>query len=378
MRAIFRFLPVLAVTALTVASCDKMKDLPVYGTGNASVLSANTLTVAPAPADSNNVALTLNWTTTEHATETVKYTIQIDSATKNFSQPYTREVLGDVSASFIAKELNAMLLSRGYAFNVPVSMEVRLITSYANNNERKFSNVLALSMTPYKIPPKVALPASGKLFIVGGATQGGWNNPVPTPSQELTRIDETTFGGIFELNAGQSYLILPVNGDWGAKYGFTGANNANNVNGDDFKAEGGDLMAPAATGWYKLIFDFQSGKFTVTPFTQQHGLPANLFIVGDATPGQWNNPVPLPSQQFTRVNSTRFELTLALTTAKKYLLLPENGNWGMKFGGDGSASNTKLAGTFKPEGADMDSPDETATYKITIDFINNSYKLVKI
>jgi hypothetical protein len=256
-------------------------------------------------------------------------------------------------------------------------MDVRLITSYANNNERITANTVKIKMTPYKIPPKVALPASGKLFIVGGATVGGWNNPVPTPSQELTRIDETTWGGIFDLTGGGSYLLLPVNGDWGAKFGANGSNNSNNPLGDVFIAGGGDMLAPATTGTYKIIVDFQSGRFTVTPYTQQHGLPTELYIVGDATPGEWNNPVPVPSQKFTRLTSTQFELTLGLTTGKKFLFLPENGNWGKKFGDDGSASNTKLAGTFKPEGGDMLSPDATGTYKITVDFLNNSYKLVK-
>jgi hypothetical protein len=354
-----------------------MEDLPEHGSGTASVLSASSLNIAPIPADSNNVALTLNWTGSDHATENIKYTIQFDEAGENFSNPYSREVLNDLTTSFVAKELNSMLLSRGFAFNVPVNMEARVVASYVNNNEKKYSNVLAVSMTPYKVPPKVALPASGKLFIVGNATQGAWDNPVPLPSQELTRIDETTFGGIFQLNADGSYLLLPVNGDWGAKYGFDGSNNGNNAAGDIFKAEGGDMKAPSASGWYKLIFDFQAGRFTVEPWDQQHGLPTELFIVGNATPGAWDNPVPLPSQKFTRVNSTQFTLSLPMSANGEYLLLPENGNWGKKFGLDNIFPFTKLNGTFKPEGGNFPGPEVAGTYDITVDFINNSYKLVK-
>jgi hypothetical protein len=55
-----------------------------------------------------------------------------------------------------------------------------------------------------------------------------------------------------------------VYGDWGNKYGFDGANNQNDVNGDNFKKEGGDIKAPAASGNYKIEVDFQRGKFTVT------------------------------------------------------------------------------------------------------------------
>jgi hypothetical protein len=146
-----------------------------------------------------------------------------------------------------------------------------------------------------------------------------------------------------------------------------------------YRTSGGDnIPAPKKEGWYKIMLNFQTGIFTVTEFTQQHGLPANLFIVGDATPGGWNNPVPVPSQQFTQVNSTRWEITLNLTAAKAYLFLPENGNWGKKFGAvNGSDPNIKLGGTFKPEGDNMPSPDASGSYKISVDFVNNSYKLVK-
>jgi hypothetical protein len=292
----------------------------------------------------------------------------------------SKEVVGQLSTSFTAKELNNMLVGRGYAFNVPVDMDVRVTSSYVNNNERLGSNMVRIKMTPYKIPPKVALPASGRLFIVGSATQGGWNNPVPLPSQELTRINETTFGGIFQLNANQQYLLLPVNGDWTNKYSV--ANNAvvGLSQGGDFGLNlAQDIPGPATAGLYKIIADFQTGKFSVTPFTQEHGLPTELYLVGDATPGGWNNPVPVPSQRFTRLTSTRFELpSVALTAGRKFLLLPENGSWGKKFGDDGSSGNTKTQGTFRPEGGDFSSPDASGNYKITIDFLNNSYSLVRL
>ena len=381
MRVIFNLFLLIAGFSSTLISCDKTDALQQHQNGAAPDLGASTVNIVTPPADSNKVALTLAWSDAKYATETshVKYTIEIDSAGKNFANASTW-VTNGLNYSFIGKDLNNMLLARGYAFNVPVTMDVRVTSSYANNNQKLASNVIKIRMTPYKIPPKVALPTSNRLFIVGGATQGGWNNPVPLPSQELTRIDETTWGGFFQLTGNQSYLLLPVNGDWGTKFGGTAAgNNSNNPLGDDFKVGGSDLIAPATGGWYKMIVNFQTGKFSLTPFTQQHGLPTELFIVGDATPGGWNNPVPTPSQQFTRLTSTKFELaSIALTSGKKYLFLPENGNWGKKFGDDGSAANTKLIGTFKPEGADFSSPDVTGNYKITVDFINNTYTLVKL
>lgn len=372
------------VLFLGMVACDKKADLPVFANGTVPVLSASSTTIAPAPSDSNNVAVTFTWTNPLYSTDSTKnrYIIEIDSAGRNFAKAASKEITGSLSTSFLAKELNSILLNYGFKFNVAYDVEVRLTSSYANNNEQYTSNVVRMKVTPYKIPPKVVLPTTGKLFIVGDATNGGWNNPVPVPTQEFTRIDETTFGGIFQLTTGKQYLVLPENGSWATKYCLTNGNAAGIADGGDFvfRSSGGDnFPAPGASGLYKIMLDFQEGKFSVTPFNQQHGLPSGLFIVGDATPGGWSNPVPLPSQEFTRVNSTKFELTLALTTGKKYLFLPENGNWGKKYGAvNGSAAGIGLGGPMKPEGEDMPAPNASGNYKIEVDFINNLYKLTKL
>lgn len=375
MRSIINFIFLIASGVLFFAACDK-KDIQVtHQDGTASVLSTSSNIVWALPADSNSTILTLNWTTPQYATDAAsyKYVIEIDSTGKNFAKADTKTVIGKLTTSFLAKELNSLLLARGYPFNVPVDMDVRLKSSYGNNNELKLSNVLKIRMTPYKPLPKVALPASGKLFIVGSGTAGGdatgWNNPVPVPSQEFSRLDETTWAGVFQLTGGKSYLLLPTNNNvWDIKFGGTGGNNSNNVDGDNFKVGGSDLKTPATSGMYKIIFDFQQGKFTVTPYTGT--LASSLVIVGDATPDGWTNPGPaLPSQTFTRVNSSLFELTIPLNAGKSYLFLPVAGSWTDKYGGMGGNNSNNVNGDdFKLSGSDLRSPPVAGTYKISVNF----------
>ena len=380
MRSLFKlFLFVAGVTFLLVA-CDKADDLKTFGNGAAVALTSSASTVAPLPADSNNVALRLNWTSPNYATDSAnyKFTIEIDSTGKNFANAASKVVTKSLGGTFTAKELNDILLAKGYAFNVPVDMDVRVISSYANNNERLTSNVLKIRMTPYKVPPKVALPTSGRLFIVGGATQGGWANPVPAPSQELTRIDETTWGGIFMLTADQSYLLLPVNTNvWDVKYGGTGGNNSNNPVGDNFKEGGSDMKAPAATGWYKLMFDFQAGRFTATPVA--NALPTDLYITGDATAAGWTNTPPAP-QKFTRLTNSVFEIpSIALAPGKVYKFLSSSGNWQPQFGGSSAAGGT--LGANYGSGTDPDSvptPAAAGNYKIQVNFFTNTYTVTKL
>jgi starch-binding outer membrane protein SusE/F len=280
MRSIINFLLFLTVATLFFAGCEKTNDLPYYKLGNPVNLTSSVTSVAPATADSNKTVLTLNWTFPNYATDSgnMKYIVEMDSTGKNFAKETTRTVTKSLSTSFLAKELNNMLLGYGYAFNVPVTMDVRVTSSYANNNERYVSNVIKIQMTPYKVPPKVAPPSSNTLFIVGNATAGGWGNPVPVPAQQFTRLDSVTYQGTFYLNGGAEYLLLPVNGDWSHKYAVADKSLAGLNAGGSFGADLSDnFPGPAKTGMYKITVDFQNGRFTVT----QVKLYSLLYVPGD-------------------------------------------------------------------------------------------------
>ena len=147
--------------------------------------------------------------------------------------------------------------------------EIRVTSTLSNNSVPLTSNVLKFTgVTPYVIPPKVAPPASGKLFITGSATPASWQcgcGEAELLSQKFTQVTSTFYVlPSIALTGGASYLLLPQYGSWSAKYGYNGSGNANNVNGDEFKDGGGDIKAPAATGNYKIEVDFQAGRFTVT------------------------------------------------------------------------------------------------------------------
>lgn len=269
------------IIIVAFASCKKVADLPYYGNGKTPTLTASTTTVAPVPADSLNAALTLSWTYPDFATDSshTKFVVQFDSVGGDFSRALSRTVVKGQSITFTAKELNDILLGYGYAFGVSYNIPVRVIASYANNNEQLVSNVLTIQMTPYKVPPKVEPPASGHLYLVGDASASGWNNPVASSSQEFTMIDSVTYQGTFYLNGGRQYVFLPLNGDWGHKYNVADASIIGLAMGGDFGLDLGNsnIPGPATTGMYTIKVDFQHGTFSVTP-EKQYGL---LFVPGD-------------------------------------------------------------------------------------------------
>jgi hypothetical protein len=214
------------------------------------------------------------------------------------------------------------------------------------------------------------------LFIIGDATPLGWNNNSGlSPTQQFTRIDAVSYGIVVNLTAGKSYVFLPEDqGLWAHKFGGTSATGGTLL--ADGAVPGSNTPAPATTGNYEIIVNFQTGTYTVTPYTGVLPVPTNLFIVGDATPGGWNNPVPTPSQQFTRVNLTDFQLTVNLSSAGSYLFLPVNGDWGHKYGGASATGGSILYDGAVP-GSNTPAPAVAGNYLIDVDFAAGKYTVTK-
>ncbi|HEX3024203.1 MAG TPA: hypothetical protein VHP12_03240, partial [Chitinophagaceae bacterium] len=202
-----------------------------------------------------------------------------------------------LTASFTAKQLNTILLNYGLAYKTAYNLDFRITSSYANNNNQLKSNTVVVNFTTYVVPPKVQPPVNNVLFLVGSATAGGWNNPVPAPAQQFTRLDSVTYQGTFFLNGGAQYLMLPANGDWSHKYAVqdnsvTGLSAGGSFGYNVGSAFNSNFPGPATTGMYKITVDFQHGVFTVVP-VGTYGL---LWIPGDyqgwspATAAQLGSP----------------------------------------------------------------------------------------
>ena len=281
MKQIFKLLGVSLFFATTFSACEKDENKIFYEGGTAPTLSANVTTTIPLSfVNKDAQAIKLDWTnpnykfTTGLSSQDVFYKVEIDTTNAagtinpafTYSGKQTIAISKDLSLSITQGQFNDYLLNQLQLTTGSVHyVQIRVIASLVNNSASVMSNVLRYAVTPYAIPPKITPPASNKLFIVGNATPGGWNNPVPVPTQEFTKMSATLYQiNSIPLTGGNFYLLLPVNGDWGAKYGAIGGNGSNNPDGDDFRPNGGDLIAPAASGNYKIVIDFQRGKYTLT------------------------------------------------------------------------------------------------------------------
>lgn len=276
-RIITAFSSLLAV-ALILQSCEKEENKIYYEGGTEPVLTASTTAVnlQPPPADESKEAISFTWTNPEYSFTTgissqdVNYSLEFDTVGANFGSKskYSTTIARDLSKKYTVGELNAVLgNSMLLPFGRQYRIEARVISSIGDKAVALTSNKVTFTATPYAPPPKVALPSTGKLYIVGNATPGDWTNPVPVPSQEFTKISNTQYEITIPLSgAGKYYLFLPENGSWASKYAVPDNSASGIANGGEFRfysSGGQDIPAPSAPGNYKISVDFQKGQFTV-------------------------------------------------------------------------------------------------------------------
>jgi len=142
------------VLVLGVLACTKVADLPYYNNGKSVVLSANFTSVTSTLADSTRNVISFNWTTPEYDTDTTnyKFVLSIDTANRNFAREVTKTVLGKRSVSLTGRELNNILLNYGFTPGRTYSLDVKVASSYGNNNQKLESNVLRVTVTPFDDP----------------------------------------------------------------------------------------------------------------------------------------------------------------------------------------------------------------------------------
>jgi len=274
MKTLLRLSALLLFTSLIFTGCKK-DETKLYFTGGTPPQLTAVTGADVNYANADQVSLTLNWTNPDYTFTTgvssldVSYNIEIDTVGSNFTNPAKKVITvnKDLTYSFKASDLNDIMLNE-LSLGVGSShmLEMRVVSSLTNNSAQLISNTVQFTATPYVIPPKV-VPFTDSLFITGSATQGGWmvGGGVGVPAtQRFTQIDTLHYTITLDLNGGQEYLFLPVNGDWGHKYACKDKS-VQPLTGGDFGRDLSDnFPGPAVDGTYQIDVDFQKGKYTVT------------------------------------------------------------------------------------------------------------------
>jgi len=264
----------LAISSLVfLASCSKEEDREIFLGGKVPVLAASVTGSIPLGfATENNPAVRFNWTNPEYdfasgiSSQDVVYTLEIHVAGASFSgaNKKTVSISKELSIAYTQKEFNIILSDLQLRLNTPASIEVRVIASLGAAVTKLTSNVMRFNVTPFAPPPKVPIPTMGTLWIIGDAVASGWNNPLPAPfvtNQRFTKVSDTQYELVVALKPG-AYKLIQENGVWGTQYHMV----EGTASGGTFQKKDSDpaFPGPATAGNYKIVVDFQTGRFTVT------------------------------------------------------------------------------------------------------------------
>ncbi len=209
---------IIAVILLAVLACNKVDNLAYYANGNAVTLTASKTTITSMPADSAAAVIGFSWSNPKYASDsnTYKYILEIDSTGRNFSKAITKTVTGTSSTTLTGKELNAILLNYGFAIGTAYTLDVHVISSYGNNNERYTSNIVKVQVTPYADAPVLASTATvvtGTLINAGvKALTFSWSKPFSGYNGNITyslQYDSTgkNFGSLHETALGTTLYL---------------------------------------------------------------------------------------------------------------------------------------------------------------------------
>ncbi len=265
---------IIALSSLVfLASCSKEEDREIFLGGKVPVLAASVSGSIPLGfATENNAAVKFSWTNPEYdfasgiSSQDVVYTLEIDVAGASFSGANKKaiSISKELSIAYTQKEFNIILSDLQLKLNTPASIEVRVIASLGAAVTRLTSNVMRFNVTPFAPPPKVPVPTMGTLWIIGDAVASGWNNPLPAPfvtNQRFTKVTDTQYELVVALKPG-AYKLIQENGVWGTQYHMV----EGTASGGTFQKKDSDpaFPGPATAGNYKIVVDFQTGRFTVT------------------------------------------------------------------------------------------------------------------
>ncbi len=257
---------------LAFASCKKEENKVFLVGGTPPVLSASPTGNIPLAIETKtDNAITFNWNnpnykfTTGVSSQDVNYTLQFDTVGANFTSNNLQEisVSRDLSYSMTVGQLNTVMAKLGLALDMNHQVEVRLKSSLGLNSGVIYSNSINFTAKNY-LDVVVPLPALGELYITGSATPSNWTSNPPIATQQFTRVSAAVFEITVPLIGGNSYTFLSKWGTYDNKYSIKKKNDPALVNGGDFQLGGEDILAPAASGNYKITVNFITGKFTVT------------------------------------------------------------------------------------------------------------------
>jgi len=344
---------IIALFAVVALSCsvEDVQDRPVIEGIDSPVLTAPTSGAAYvlSPANAAVQAERFTWKSANFGGDVqVNYAVEIDKKGNAFKTPQSiGSVISANQVSVSVESMNkAALLLKATPF-APSEFEVRIKAS-AGALAAMYSNIIGIVVTPYTTE-------NPKLWVPGGyAAASGYPkdwDPATSPQLSASAFGKVDFEGYINFNDANAEYKFTSFPEWKGEYAAGTTPGTIALSGPNFKI-------PAA-GYYQIVVDTEKLTYKAT---------ATVWgIIGDGTPGGWDNSTAMTYNKTTKL------WTLTANLTQKEMKFRANNAWDLNLG------DTGANGTMEYGGDNIKVPS-AGNYTITLDLSsprNYKYSLTK-
>lgn len=303
----------------------------------------------------DDTAFTITWTDATYTQPTdVTYTIEAAKAGTEFDSIIIvgRSTTGSLAVT--GRALNEIAVSAGFVALQQGSLDVRVTASLGTANMAALtSNTITINVTPFPTEnPKIYL--RGNFTNASGYGPDWGDNTTPPFLEADATGDINKYEGFIYMNvAAPEFKIIPTDVGFDGDYGDAAASGASGV----LVQEGETNIKPGAAGYYYIQADLGELTYSATPTT--------WGIIGNATPGGWENSTPMTYDAATKKWTLTATMTAQTAPADGWKFRANNA-WTYNLG-DAVTNQTSGELTF---GGSNIGIAATGTYTITLDLSN--------
>lgn len=346
MKKISIFILIVGLVGLFSCKKDEVK-IEIKPNPDAPVLNLTSGAVITLLEADKDVPVVYTWTPADFGAQVViTYTLEVDVQGNNFADALALGTVNNsTTLSITTGDLDSKLLGFELAPSIqvtPLDLEFRVKATINENVDPVYSSLVAQNITPYYV--KIIYPV---LFVPG--SYQGWNPADSSTSIPSLKQNNYYEGYLwFDIDAAEfKYTQGP---SWDVNWGDDGA--------DGTLDPGGANIIAGPAGYYRL-------KVDITALTHEF-LRTDWGLIGDATPGGWDNDTDMTYDPVTKV----WTVTLDLTAGK--IKFRANNAWDLNYG------DNEPNGILDEGGSDIAVPS-AGNYTVTLDLSHAeyTYKLVK-
>lgn len=330
-----------------------------------------------------DAAIDLNWSsgTNQNTGAAIKYTLQMDQASGDFSNPIATlvtDVQNTYSFSTNYGNLNQLLLDNGLEPDHSYDLTARITANVSDASVPIQTASVNFTATTFK-------PVTQHLYIVGDATQNGWNIANAT---ELAASMEQRGVFVYEgvLKPGNFKFAVSQEECWCQDF-YTQDETDDGKIIYNVGGSGDDLQWSVETeDNYRLILDLLNKTISIetyVPVDPDEPAFPNLWIVGDASESDWNVDSPVAFTQ-NENNPVEFSYEGTFAPGNFKIFAGPLGDWCGDWYRPSVDNQDLISGpVVQSAGCDVDNKwiitEETkGRYKIEINTIDNTITFKKV